>query len=161
MNHQIGRPVTFDDAARILTENQCLALLQSREIGRIAFEFEGKIEIFPVNYGIEGAIILFRTSPGAKLSAVLKTAVAFEVDSWDPGLWRRLERGRQGARRRGHNKFRSGSGAPSRVGTSRRTRGRLALDSDQAIGNHGSAIPRPASWLRASLRMWRSCSLLG
>jgi nitroimidazol reductase NimA-like FMN-containing flavoprotein (pyridoxamine 5'-phosphate oxidase superfamily) len=81
---QIGRPVTFDDAARILTENQCLALLQSREIGRIAFEFEGKIEIFPVNYGIEGAIILFRTSPGTKLSAVPKVAIAFEVDTWDP-----------------------------------------------------------------------------
>lgn len=76
-------PVTFDDAATILTENQCLALLQSREVGRIAFEFEGKVEIFPVNYGIEGVIILLRTGPGTKLSAVPKTAVTFEVDSLD------------------------------------------------------------------------------
>ena len=46
-------------------------------------EFEGRTEIFPVNYGIEGAVIVFRTSPGTKLEAVPKTAVAFEVDSWD------------------------------------------------------------------------------
>jgi len=52
-------------------------------VGRIAFEFEGKVEIFPVNYGMEGLIIVFRTSPGTKLDAVPKTAVAFEVDSWD------------------------------------------------------------------------------
>jgi hypothetical protein len=33
---------------------------------------------------MEGAIIVFRTSPGTTLSAVAKTELAFEVDSWDP-----------------------------------------------------------------------------
>ena len=75
--------MTFDDSARVLTEDDCRALLQSRDVGRIAFEFEGKVEIFPVNYGMEGLIIVFRTSPGTKLDTVPKTAVAFEVDSWD------------------------------------------------------------------------------
>lgn len=73
-----------DQSIEILDENQCLALLNSHEVGRIAFEFEGRIEIFPVNYGIEGAVIVFRTSPGTKLEAMPKTEVAFEVDSWDP-----------------------------------------------------------------------------
>jgi nitroimidazol reductase NimA-like FMN-containing flavoprotein (pyridoxamine 5'-phosphate oxidase superfamily) len=67
----------------LLTEDDCLALLRSRELGRIAFEFEGKVEIFPVNYGMGGIAIVFRTSPGTKLDAVPKTVVAFEVDSWD------------------------------------------------------------------------------
>jgi nitroimidazol reductase NimA-like FMN-containing flavoprotein (pyridoxamine 5'-phosphate oxidase superfamily) len=72
-----------DQSIEILDENECLALLNSGDVGRIAFESEGRIEIFPVNYGIEGAVIVFRTSPGTKLEAVPKTAVAFEVDSWD------------------------------------------------------------------------------
>jgi len=76
--------MTFDEAATELAEDRCLALLRSRELGRIAFEYEGTIEIFPVNYGIEGKVIVFRTSPGTKLAAVGKTAVAFEVDSWEP-----------------------------------------------------------------------------
>jgi len=78
----MGVPV--DDSLEILTEDQCLALFNSRDVGRIAFEFEGRIEIFPVNYGLGGKIIVFRTGPGTKLIAVPRTAVAFEVDSWDP-----------------------------------------------------------------------------
>lgn len=61
--------MTFDDAATVLTEDDCLALLRSRELGRIAFDVEDRVEIFPVNYGIEGKIIVFRTSPGTKLAA--------------------------------------------------------------------------------------------
>jgi len=76
--------VHIDDSLEELTEDQCLALLTSRELGRIAFEFEGRIEIFPVNYGLEGGTILFRTGRGTKLTAVPRTVVAFEVDSWDP-----------------------------------------------------------------------------
>lgn len=74
----------FDDSVQVLTEDQCLALLGSHELGRIAFEFKGRIEVFPINYGIEGSVIVFRTSPGTKLAAVPKTAVAFEADSWNP-----------------------------------------------------------------------------
>jgi nitroimidazol reductase NimA-like FMN-containing flavoprotein (pyridoxamine 5'-phosphate oxidase superfamily) len=73
----------FDDSVQVLTENRCLALLSSHRVGRIAFESEGGIEIFPVNYGIDGAIIVFRTCPGTKLEASPKSAVAFEVDGWD------------------------------------------------------------------------------
>lgn len=73
----------FDDAMQNLTENECLALLRSRTIGRIAFGLGGEIEIFPVNYGMEGQVIVFRTGPGAKLNTVPNTAVAFEVDGWD------------------------------------------------------------------------------
>ena len=89
--------MTFDVQAKVLTEGDCLALLRSRDVGRIAFDVEGRIEIFPVNYGMEGRIIVFRTSPGTKLDAVPKRPVAFEVDSWDPesGIgWSVVARGR-------------------------------------------------------------------
>ena len=75
--------MTLDASAQILGESECLALLQSCAVGRIAFGLEGEIEIFPVSYGMEGLIIVFRTSPGTKLDAVPHTAVAFEVDGWD------------------------------------------------------------------------------
>jgi nitroimidazol reductase NimA-like FMN-containing flavoprotein (pyridoxamine 5'-phosphate oxidase superfamily) len=75
--------VTFDDSVQVLTEDQCLALLSSHDIGRIAFGFEGRIEIFPVNYGIEGVVIVIRTSRGTKLEGAPKSAVAFEIDGWD------------------------------------------------------------------------------
>lgn len=83
LRHQMDA-AEFDDQIRILTEDECLARLHFRDVGRIAFDFQGRIEIFPVNYGMEGTIIVFRTSPGAKLEAVPRTQVAFEVDSWDP-----------------------------------------------------------------------------
>lgn len=76
--------VQFDDSVRVLTENQCLALLNSHEIGRIAFEFKGRIEVFPINYAIDGAVIVVRTSAGTKLEGAPNSAVTFEVDGWDP-----------------------------------------------------------------------------
>jgi nitroimidazol reductase NimA-like FMN-containing flavoprotein (pyridoxamine 5'-phosphate oxidase superfamily) len=76
--------VPFDDSVQVLTENQCLALLNSHEVGRIAFQFKGRIEVFPMNYAMDGAIIVFRTSPGTKLEGVPNSVIAFEVDGWDP-----------------------------------------------------------------------------
>ena len=87
----------FDDSVQVLAEDGCLSLLKSREVVRITFEFKGRLEIFPVNYGVDGAVIVFRTSPGTKLEAVPKTSVAFEVDSWDSASgvgWSVIARGR-------------------------------------------------------------------
>jgi len=87
----------FDDSVQVLAEDECLLLLNTRDVGRITFELNGRIEIFPVNYGVAGAVIVFRTSPGTKLEAAPKTAVAFEVDSWDSesGIgWSVIARGR-------------------------------------------------------------------
>lgn len=95
-----AKQVTLGDSANvlaILTENECLALLQSRDLARIAFAFEGKVEIFPINYCMDGKVIVFRTGPGTKLAAVPNTAVAVEIDSWDPrsGVgWSVVARGR-------------------------------------------------------------------
>jgi nitroimidazol reductase NimA-like FMN-containing flavoprotein (pyridoxamine 5'-phosphate oxidase superfamily) len=76
--------MSFDLEAEVLSEEDCLALLRTWELGRIAFDVDGRVEIFPVNYGMEGSIIVFWTSSGTKLDEVPKRAVAFEVDSWEP-----------------------------------------------------------------------------
>jgi nitroimidazol reductase NimA-like FMN-containing flavoprotein (pyridoxamine 5'-phosphate oxidase superfamily) len=89
--------MTTDVRAKALTEDDCLALLRSREVGRIAFDVADRIEIFPVNYGMEGSIIVFRTGPGTKLDVVPTRPVAFEVDSWEPESgngWSVVARGR-------------------------------------------------------------------
>jgi nitroimidazol reductase NimA-like FMN-containing flavoprotein (pyridoxamine 5'-phosphate oxidase superfamily) len=67
----------------VLTEQQCVELLASRKLGRIAFPVADRIEIFPVNYATDGAIVVFRTAPGTKLDSVTTSRVAFEIDDWN------------------------------------------------------------------------------
>lgn len=74
----------FDQEPEVLGEDACFYLLQTRDLGRIAFSVDEQPEIFPVNYAMEGRILVFRTGPGRKLDSVPNTPVAFEVDSWDP-----------------------------------------------------------------------------
>ena len=64
----------------------CLALLASHEVGRIAVVVDGQPHIFPVNYVLDGEVIVFRSGPGLKLSGAAYGAVAFEIDEIDPGI---------------------------------------------------------------------------
>lgn len=73
----------YDHDLEVLTEQLCTDLLASRRLGRIAFSAADRIEIFPVNYATDGAIVVFRTAPGTKLEMVTASRVAFEVDDWD------------------------------------------------------------------------------
>ena len=77
---------TFDPEPEVLDEHTCFFLLQSRNLGRIAFNIDAQPEIFPVNYAMEGRIVVFRSGLGKKLDGVTRTPVAFEVDSWEPEL---------------------------------------------------------------------------
>jgi hypothetical protein len=76
----------IDEGLELLTEGQCLQLLTTGEVGRIALSIGAMPAIFPVNYRLIDGAILFRTSPGSKLSAATAGAVvAFEVDDFDTG----------------------------------------------------------------------------
>jgi uncharacterized protein len=69
-----------------LSVRECLALLRSRELGRVGFELEQRPVILPVNYRVIANGIVFRVAPGTTLSAALTRArVAFEVDDAEPG----------------------------------------------------------------------------
>jgi uncharacterized protein len=69
----------------ILGERDCVKLLRSHDLGRIALvDREGRPLIFPVNYFFDEGVIVFRTAPGTKLELAPGAYVSFEIDGWDP-----------------------------------------------------------------------------
>src|ERR1700736_4844098 len=67
----------------VVPYHECLELLKTEEVGRIAVVVEGRPEIFPVNYVLDGNGIMFRTDRGTKLVGATHGPVAFEVDRLD------------------------------------------------------------------------------
>ena len=68
----------------ILPFTECLRLLASVPVGRIAFHADGEVVVLPVSHLVDGQDIVFRTAAGAKLSAAEKAdIVAFEADDYD------------------------------------------------------------------------------
>jgi len=67
-----------------LSEDECLRLLQTQDMGRLAVVVSGRPTIFPVNYAVDGGDIVIRTGPGSKLEGAPLGWVAFEVDQFDP-----------------------------------------------------------------------------
>jgi hypothetical protein len=63
---------------------ECLELLGSQSVGRIAVIADGHVDIFPVNYGLDGDGIIFRTNLGTKTRGALAGEVVFEVDVVEP-----------------------------------------------------------------------------
>jgi nitroimidazol reductase NimA-like FMN-containing flavoprotein (pyridoxamine 5'-phosphate oxidase superfamily) len=77
------RAVDLVGGTEILAEQDCWDLLQTAEIGRVAVCFGGQVDIFPVNFGLDGDGIVFRTNAGRKMNALSTSEVAFEVDHVD------------------------------------------------------------------------------
>lgn len=67
-----------------LSRAECLRLLRSRRVGRVAVTIAALPAVLPVNYAMLGDDIVFRTMPGTKLTAAaMNTVVAFEIDEAD------------------------------------------------------------------------------
>jgi nitroimidazol reductase NimA-like FMN-containing flavoprotein (pyridoxamine 5'-phosphate oxidase superfamily) len=66
-----------------MAEQDCWELLQTEAIGRVAVCSGGQVDIFPVNFGLDGDGIVFRTNAGRKMNSVSTGEVAFEVDNID------------------------------------------------------------------------------
>ena len=85
-----------------LDVDDCWALLERGALGRLALTTAGVVDIFPVNYAVDGRRILFKTSEGTKLAELtVHDQVAFEIDGADDqtawsvvvkGIARTLER---------------------------------------------------------------------
>lgn len=73
-----------------IADAEARALLQSHHVGRLGFTVEGRPDIEPIAYALQGDWIYCRTSPGTKLTALTERPwVAFEVDEVDgPFDWR-------------------------------------------------------------------------
>jgi hypothetical protein len=79
-----------------LDEHQCWDLLRSQEVGRLAVAIANHPDIFPVNFVVDHATVVFRTAEGTKLAAaVLGESVAFEIDGESDGeAWSVVIKGR-------------------------------------------------------------------
>ncbi|MFV2039894.1 MAG: pyridoxamine 5'-phosphate oxidase family protein [Acidimicrobiales bacterium] len=79
-----GCQLIFDvQGLQILDEQTCWRLVDSLQVGRIAFVSHGNPIILPVNHRVDGDSVAFRSAEGSKLTtAILRRRVAFEVDDW-------------------------------------------------------------------------------
>jgi nitroimidazol reductase NimA-like FMN-containing flavoprotein (pyridoxamine 5'-phosphate oxidase superfamily) len=67
----------------LLDRDECLILLNGRHVGRLAVVHGGAPMIYPVNFSVAGDQITFRSDPGTKIEAALRSPVCFEVDHLD------------------------------------------------------------------------------
>jgi uncharacterized protein len=66
-----------------LSRDECLELLATPQLGRLAVVVHEEPLIFPVNYALHNGCVVFRTDPGTKLSAAADRVVVFEIDGTD------------------------------------------------------------------------------
>ncbi len=77
-------PETDGTGIIALGHDECVELLASTPIGRIAFRDGDRVSVLPVTFGWVEDSVVFRTLEGAKLNAaVAHEQVAFEIDGWD------------------------------------------------------------------------------
>lgn len=79
-----------------LEPEESWSLLRTAELGRVVTKVGDTVDIFPVNYVVDGDSIVFRTAEGTKLlGLVISDIVLFEVDSHsDDEAWSVIIRGR-------------------------------------------------------------------
>jgi nitroimidazol reductase NimA-like FMN-containing flavoprotein (pyridoxamine 5'-phosphate oxidase superfamily) len=68
-----------------LASDECLRLLASTTVGRVALTSKALPVILPVNYAMDGDTVVIRTRPGSLLATSRErgVVVAFEVDELD------------------------------------------------------------------------------
>jgi nitroimidazol reductase NimA-like FMN-containing flavoprotein (pyridoxamine 5'-phosphate oxidase superfamily) len=75
--------VATDPTMQVIPADECYALLGTQQFGRLAVVAEHLPLVFPVNFALDGTVIVIRTHPGTKLSAADHADVVFEVDEVD------------------------------------------------------------------------------
>jgi len=78
------QPELVDRGLEILGTSECIRLLHTTQIGRVAVNLGELAAVLPVNYVMLGSDIMFFTGPGLKLNAALAAStVTFESDQID------------------------------------------------------------------------------
>ena len=67
----------------VLGPDECVRLLESSDVGRIAVIAGGAPLMFPINYALDGSTVVFQTGPGTKLHAAGRAPACFEIDAFD------------------------------------------------------------------------------
>jgi nitroimidazol reductase NimA-like FMN-containing flavoprotein (pyridoxamine 5'-phosphate oxidase superfamily) len=74
----------FSSKLRDLDPDECIRLLETQKVGRIAFTDDSGPDVLPVNYVMDGKdVIIATTGYGALARAATSGRVAFEVDEVD------------------------------------------------------------------------------
>lgn len=74
----------FSSKLRNLDRDECLRLLATQQVGRIAFTDDSGTDIMPVNFVLDGEDVLIATTGyGAIARGSTNARVAFEVDDYD------------------------------------------------------------------------------
>jgi hypothetical protein len=74
----------FPSHLREIGSAECLELLASHQIGRVAYCDERGPVVLPVNYVLQDGDVLFQTSPRSTLARYLKSGPAsFQIDDYD------------------------------------------------------------------------------
>lgn len=78
-----------------LDDQQCWDRLAEQQLGRLVTHAGAVLDIFPVNYTVDGRSIVFRTAEGSKLTELtIDDDVLFEVDEYtDTDAWSVVVRG--------------------------------------------------------------------
>ena len=80
--------MSTDDVEGTLEEldhDECVRLLAAFSVGRIAVATapDSSPFVVPVNYVLDGDVVVFRSAPGAKLAGIDRHAVSFQIDYID------------------------------------------------------------------------------
>ena len=67
----------------LIPKVECLQLLDEHRVGRLVVSVGGSVDIFPVNYGLDGTYVVLRTADGTKWRDGPGAAAAFEIDELD------------------------------------------------------------------------------
>ena len=72
-----------DSGLEVLPLTECVRLLESNELGRVAVSTDDGPRMYPVNYHWDGEAIVFRTTPQSTIAANEGSDCAFEIDGSD------------------------------------------------------------------------------
>jgi nitroimidazol reductase NimA-like FMN-containing flavoprotein (pyridoxamine 5'-phosphate oxidase superfamily) len=68
----------------VLSRTECLRLLATAKVGRVVYTEGGLPAVTPVNFALDGTVVVFRTAMGSRLAVATEGAVvAFEVNRID------------------------------------------------------------------------------
>ena len=84
-----------DDVMTVLSDDEALELMGTEALGRLVVRRKDDMDLFPVNFCVDGGAIYIRTAEGAKLfSLSLNQDVLFETDSHtDSTAWSVIVKG--------------------------------------------------------------------
>ncbi len=62
---------------------QCVHRLETKEVGRIAFQRAHRVHLYPINYAWDGEAIVFRCAPASPIADSIGKDAVIEIDHVD------------------------------------------------------------------------------